>query len=263
MPKFADDTDLSQYKVGNFGFTAVNPGELGASGYTLADIVADRSGSTDGYTAEATAAIKGAIEALKKHPRADNMLLRVTTFDNNLREVHGYKPLADIDSSIYDGCLTPGGSTALNDGVISAAEAAAHYGETLTKQDFDVNGIVIVITDGWNNAGKYSSSWFGGRYSPDEATFHKEQAIVAAALKMPQKSEALESYISILIGVNCKEALTELTQFHQAVGFTHPLIPLEDAKPNTIAKIGKFVSESVSSQSQALGSGGPSQSITF
>jgi len=261
MPKFDVDIPLEQYRVGTFGFTAVNPEELGASGYTLADIVADCSGSTDGFTTEMEAALKMAVEALKDHPRADNMMVRLTRFDDQLEEVHGYMLVNDIDPTTYDGVLEPRGMTALFDGVISGCEAAANYGRTLIGKDYDANGIIIVLTDGLNNSGKYSAHRYGAQYYPDEATFKDQVGKVAKALKEPLKLECLESYISILIGVNCTECKEELEEFHLLAQFTQDFIPLEDAEPATIAKIGQFISESVSSQSEARGTGGPSQSI--
>ena len=45
-------------------------------------------------------------------------------------------------------------------------------------------------------------------------------------------------------------------------GFTQ-YVAIADANATTIAKLGDFVSRSISSQSQALGTGGPSQSLTF
>ena len=268
MPKFAKDVNLERIQVGNFGFTAVSPDELGASGYTLADIVVDCSGSTNAFTGEMTAALKGAIDALKRHPRADNMMVRVTRFDSSIDEIHGYMLVSDIDPANYDGTLDARGMTALNDGVISATEAASNYGKTLLSQDFDANGIVIVITDGWNNAGKYSASAREHQpgssvfdYQPSSRIYEEQLKLVGAAMLAPLQKECLESYVSILIGVNCAAAKGTLEKFHAGAGFTQDFIALEDASPDTIAKIGQFISESVSSQSQAIGTGGPSQSI--
>lgn len=260
MPKFTEDAKLENFKVGTFGFTAVNPEELGASGYTVVDLVLDRSGSTASFQQEMEAAVKAALKALKKHPRADNMLVRVSTFESSVEEVHGYKLLADIDPNSYDGILAPGGMTALSDAIISASEAAANYGKMLLESDYEANGIMLVITDGWNNAGVHNAELYHGQKG---VNFDSQIAKVKQALKAPLTKECLESYISILIGVNIQEAKADLELYHKEAGFTQDLIPLGDAEPATIAKIGRFVSESVSSQSQALGTGGPSRAINF
>lgn len=269
MPKFTDDSTLEQFHVGTFGFTAQTITELESSGYTLADIVVDVSGSTDGFTAAMEAALKGSIVALKgdpaqkikPHPKADSMMIRITRFSNTVEEIIGYTLLSNVDLDLLTDSLKPQGSTALFDACIGGAEAAFHYGEALRKEDYDVNGILIVITDGMNNCGTYSAYRQGASYYPSKAEYTKQLTVVAASLKKPLRQEAMESYVSILIGVNVAECLAELTEFHTAVGFTQSIIALDDASPSTIGKIGGFISQSVSSQSQARGTGGPSQSI--
>jgi hypothetical protein len=151
--------------------------------------------------------------------------------------------------------------TALFDGTISTTEAASNYGAALKAEDYGVNGILIQITDGLNNAGKYRASFDGSRYHPDQPTYEKHISVVSEAMKKPLRAEAMESYISILIGVNCVQYKPILEEYHKRAGFTQPFISLEDARPETISAIGKFISTSVSSQSTARGTGGPSQSI--
>lgn len=270
MPKFADDTTLEQFKVGTFGFTAQTINELESSGYTLADIVVDVSGSTSDYTNAMEAALKGAIVALKgdpaqnvkPHPKADSMMIRVTTFSQEVDEVIGYTLLANIELDKLTGSLKPQTTTALFDACVSGAEAAYHYADALRKQDYDCNGIMIVITDGMNNSGRLSAGAdSSGNYYPSKAAYDAHVGQVRTSLKRPLQDEAMESYVSILIGVNIGSCQKQLTDFHSGAAFTQPLIALADASPQTIAKIGQFVSQSVSSQSQARGTGGPSQSI--
>ena len=85
------------------------------------------------------------------------------------------------------------------------------------------------------------------------------------ALTDAVKGEKLESLVSILVGVNT-DASTGLNQYldqlRQDAGFTQ-YISVDKADEKTLAKLASFVSRSISSQSQALGSGGPSQSLTF
>ena len=77
-------------------------------------------------------------------------------------------------------------------------------------------------------------------------------------------SEALESVVSVLIGVNVQDRTAGgyLQDFKTDVGFTQYL-ELGQADPKTLAKLADFVSRSISAQSQSLGTGGPSQSLTF
>jgi len=252
MPKYGEDS-LNTHQVGHFGFTATNLDDLEAAGYTLATIVADRSGSTSGFQQPMEAALKASVQALRSSKTIDpeTIMLRVLTIDSDCDEQHGFIPLANIDLDRYDGMLAARGMTALFDGCINAAEAASEYGKQLIHDRFRANGILIVITDGANNAGRFSSDHQVGE--------------VSKAIKATQLKEHLESFTTILVAVNLETAGYEqaLQKFHTDAGFTVPMISLKDANPATIAKIGKFIVDSVSSTSQSLGTGGPSQSIKF
>lgn len=247
MPKIggSQSVNLQQHKVGHFGFSATRIEDLGATEYTLVTVIADRSGSTASFQLEMEACLKEIVAACLKSPRADNLLLRLVTFDDNAQEVHGFKLLADIKPDDYNGVMHPGGLTALYDACVDGIEATNNYGRQLLEQDYNVNGIVFVITDGMNNRGVSTTNQ------------------VKKALEAAVSGENLESLVSILIGVNVNEpmALAELQKFATEAGFSHPLVELKDANKNTLAKFAQFVSQSVSSQSQAVGSGGPSQKI--
>jgi len=189
--------------------------------------------------------LKEIVAACMKSPRADNLMLRLQTFDSSLEEVHGFKPLGECNAADYDGCLNPGGLTALYDAAENATEAIGVYGKDLVDNDYDINAILVVITDGREN----------------NSTNTLNQ--VKKAVEKINKDEYLESLVTILVGVNVDSGLNqELESFKNDVGFTQ-YIGLGDADSKTLAKLAKFVSSSISSQSSALGTGGPSQSLTF
>jgi hypothetical protein len=301
MPRIDLNEGLERRKAGHFGFSAVKREDLGASEYTLVTIVDDCSGSTSGFTAEMEAAVKEIVKACSKSEKADNLMIRLIRFDTQVMEVHGYKLLNQCAEGDYTGVLTPGGATALYDATIDALEASYHFAEELDEQeDILSNGIVFVITDGYDN----SSS-----LSPSECK---------KALKKAILSEKLESLVSVLIAVAhggttkfvivpeavdrhtvtdfqgtsvdgklyskyddasqaCKQASTpgnklkvvpvydpndQLSVFDREAGFT-AYLPLEDSSKGTLAKLAQFVSKSISSQSQQLGSGKPSESVAF
>ena len=89
---------------------------------------------------------------------------------------------------------------------------------------------------------------------------------VKEALTKAVTSEALESVVSLLIGVNVQdsEASRYLRQFHLEAGFTQ-YVELDKADTKTLARLAEFVSQSISAQSQALGTGGGTspQSLVF
>jgi hypothetical protein len=250
MPKFKTEEQLEKLQGGHFGFEAPKISDLLATEYTLVTIIADRSGSTAGFQKEMESAIKQVVEACKASPRADNLLIRVLAFESKHEEVHGFQLLSSIGTDGYDGSLTPGGMTALYDACIDGVEATSAYGRKLLDEDYQVNGIVVVITDGMENQSTLRGP------DNDPAKF------VRAGFENAVRGENLESMVSILIAVNSaqSEAAAALNAFHKNAGFTH-FIELKDASPKTLAKMARFISESISSQSQALGTGGPSKQI--
>jgi uncharacterized protein with von Willebrand factor type A (vWA) domain len=241
--------DLEDFKLpgGTYGFSGAKIDTLGATNYTLVNIVVDKSGSVDGFKAELIACIKEVIKACKLSPRADNLMIRLTSFDHKLDEVHGFKMLQDCNLDDYDKALeNGGGATALFDSAENAVSAVSNYGKTLVDNDYDVNGIVVVITDGEDNRSAY--------------TVNNVKSALAGAVK----KETLESLVSILVGVNTGEQRMKdyLDNFHQVAGFTQ-YVDIANANERSLAKLAQFVSKSISAQSQALGTGGPSKSLTF
>src|SRR3989344_819959 len=140
-----------------FKFSATKIDRLGATEYTLVTIAVDVTGSVSGFEAQLRKCLIAPVDSCKKSPPSDNLLLRVilfsSSFPNGIEEIHGFKPLAEIDPNTYPQLL-PSGGTPLYDASFSSVGATNAYAKQLMDQDFLVNGIVIVITDGDNNVGK-------------------------------------------------------------------------------------------------------------
>ncbi|HEY4519978.1 MAG TPA: vWA domain-containing protein [Candidatus Paceibacterota bacterium] len=245
MGRLTGDMDSHLIGRGGFAFTGLRFDKLGATEYTLVTVAVDVSGSVELFEKELLSAIKLAVDACKKSPRSDNILVRVllfsTKFQGGVSELHGFKPLTDIDVAAYP-ALHPSGSTPLWDAVYSSIGATNIYAELLANQDYGVNAITFVITDGANNS--------------STATM----AMIKHELKKAISGEKLESMISILVGINSAECRTYLEEFQKEAGMTH-YKDIGDATPRNLAKLAAFVSRSVSSQSQALGTGVPSKQI--
>lgn len=243
-----NDTDLDQINLpdSHYGYSATRPEELGATEYTVVTVACDMSGSTAAFIAEMETALTGIVQACKQSPRADNLLLRLLAFDDSLAEVHGFKLLENCNLADYGGVLRPGGCTALYDAAENAVASTVDYGRRLLAGDFSANAILFVITDGMDNVSKLP------------ATKVKE------ALAQAVTSEALESVVSILIGVNVQdqEAARYLRRFHVEAGFTQ-YVELDRADARTLARLAEFVSQSIGAQSQSLGTGGPSKALVF
>src|ERR1035437_2677387 len=129
--------DLEQLQAGsNYRFSATKIDKLGSTEYTLATIVEDASGSVNSFAASLEQAIKTIFKSMAKSPRKDTLMLRLTQFNDNLKELHGFKLLGSIKETDYDNVLNIGGSTALFDAVDEAIQATSCYGKQLTTQNF-------------------------------------------------------------------------------------------------------------------------------
>lgn len=240
--------DLTQLQAGsNYKFSATKVKDLGATEYTLATMVIDTSSSVEPFAAQLEQMVKAIFKSCEKSPRRDNLMLRLTQFASGLKELHGFKLLGSIQEKDYDNVLQVGGMTALFEGVDEAIQATSTYGKQLTAQDFLVNAIVVVVTDGQNNCGSI--------YDP---------AQIKQAMDNARRSENLESITLILVGVTNDDANLDvyLQEFKDKAEITQ-YVSIGKATPGKLAKLAAFVSKSVSSTSQALGSGAPSQPLTY
>jgi hypothetical protein len=247
MPLFdTDSQETFQANGSGFQFSGINLSKLGASEYTLVGGAWDVSGSVTSFGQEIEACLINSLEACQRSPRVDNLLNRQLTFASAINELHGFRPLADCHLGNYKGCIQPGGATVLYDASVDLVDSLATYGKQLIDNDFLVNGIIVICTD-------------GADYGSTLKAHH-----VAEAMKRATQSESLESLVSILIGINITEpAIAKyLEDFKNEVGFSQ-FIPTVDASPKTLAKLAKFIQASISSQSTAIGSGGPSKLLTF
>ena len=242
------DTNLAQAALpaSHFGYSAERLENLGAAEYTLVTIACDASGSVGPFQKQLEQTLQSIVQACQRSPRADNLMLRLVEFDQHLREPHGFKLLERCNTADYDGVLHIGGATALYDAAENAVRATTDYAQQLAAGDFSANAIVFVLTDGMDNASTLTPR------------------LVKDALTRAVSEEALESVVSVLIGVNVQDRTVGgyLQDFRTDVGFTQ-YVEMDKADAKTLARLAEFVSRSISAQSQSLGTGGPSQSLTF
>jgi uncharacterized protein YegL len=244
MPRIDTDMDTHAIGGGSFSFTGARIQRLGATEYTLVTIALDASSSVAAFEGDLMSALRTAVEACAKSPRAENLLVRVVKFSTgcaSVEELHGFKLLADVDIAAYPR-LAPSGATPLYDAVYSALSATNVYAKTLHDQDVLVNAILFVVTDGCENASVATA------------------AMIKREIAEAQSREQLESLVSVLIGINAGAARHELAAFQSNAGITH-YVEVADASRQRLAKLAAFVSQSISSQSQALGTGGPGQRV--
>lgn len=250
MPRLMsnDGSMLTQNISGmqNFQFSGVRTEHLGATEYTVVTIAVDETGSTYGFEGDLRNSLITAVEACKKSPRSDNLLLRVikfsTSFSNGIEEIHGFKPLSEVEPKKDYPKFNPGGMTPLYDAVFSAVGATNEYAKQLMDDDFLANGIVFIITDGYDN------------------TSVTTKKMIYEEIQKSVKGEHIESLVTVLIGINAGEYKTELESFKREANIDK-YIDAGEATKGKLAKLAEFVSQSVSSQSQSLGTGGASKNI--
>jgi len=254
MPRFTDE-NMEQFAIGgsHFQFSGRKVETLGASEETLVLFVIDRSGSIGEYHAAdaVNKAVQEAVKSCARSPRADNLMIRTVIFDSEVEEFHGFKPLMDCNAGDYANVCAPRGATALLDAIYNAVGSAIEYAKKLSAPgyDFTVNCVIFVITDGEDNRSTIT------------------RKMVAEAISAARRSEDLESIMPILIGVgpggaDSAHLNTYLQTLKDEVGFgSYEFVDRTDEKK--LAKLAGFISKSVSSTSQALGSGGPSQVLTI
>lgn len=245
MPKFNDMQTIQVPGAGNFQFSAIRPEKLGATEYTLVTMVVDVTYSVSDFKDDLLEAVKAVVRACKQNPRVDNLMVRLLTFNDNRKEIHGFVPLNQIDPDSYKPFRCTG-STALYDAVYDAVAATNQYAKTLFAQDFDVNAAVYVITDGEDNR---------STVTPKD---------IAAQVQSAAKQEFLESLITVLIGINTGSAsASAYLQLFKDEAKLNQFVDVADASPDALAKLGAFVSRSISLQSQSLGQGNGAPSLTF
>lgn len=227
-----------------YKFSATKIDQLGATEYTLVTIAVDVTGSVAGFEKELRQCLITAVESCKKSPRSMNLLVRVilfsTMFPNGVEEIHGFRPLSDIDPNTYPQ-FNPGGGTPLYDAAFSAVGATNAYAKQLMDLDFTANGIVIVITDG------------------DDTGSRATTTMIKSEVDRGTKGEEIESLVAIAVGINEGQFRTRLELLETEAGMRY--IDAGAVTKGKLAKIAGFISQSVSSQSQAIGSRGPSQNI--
>jgi len=241
---------MQQNGPGAFQFSGVRIDSLGATEYTLVTIVCDISGSVANFSNQLLDMVKTVVESCKKSPRAENLLIRFITFNSDIVEIHGFRLLNDIDPNDYDP-MNCGGLTALYDASYDAIGATIDYSSRLVNDyEFDINGIVFIATDGLNNQGNMTPK------------------SIATKINAAIQHEDIESLITILIQMKDPNSAYEvevnehLKRFKDEANLDQ-FVDIGDATVSTLAKLAQFVSKSISSQSQSLENGTPSQTLTF
>lgn len=229
----------------NFGYTGANVATLASFENTLTVGLFDESGSTTPFARQMELCIQEIIKGLRTSPRASNLMYAQYHFDTSFREFHGFKPLIECNEADYDGCWGGGGKTTFYDSLDKVLRFILDYARQQAAQHYVCNGILYVLTDGCD---------FGSTLTQRDNKKTLAEILTA---------EELESLLTVMIGINPDPGVQKaLEATAKEIGFS-AYIPVEKADEKTLAKISGFVVSQSVSQSQHLGSGGPSQVLKF
>lgn len=252
MPKLGVKDQSGKYKLkGGFQYSGVRLEKLDASEYSLITLTIDVTGSVLGFEHLLLNMLVIIVKTCKDLPTAQNILLRVVLFSSRIgiNELHGFKPLVDIDADKDYTAFDCYGSTNLYDALFSSIEATLNEGSRLLKNDYGVNGTVFVITDGDDNDSKQT---------PDDIKNQMERA---------KRGEEIEQLDAVVIGVKevsiggdewTKHVSARLDELVTGANLTK-YVDIGDATEKAIKKLAWDISESISSASQAIVTGGQSQ----
>lgn len=223
----------------DFRFTAVRAERLGAAEYTLVTLAVAKTASTAAFAERLHRIKRKVVEACLRHQRAEYVLLRVTEFNDQVHEAHGFVPLPQVD---LDGYVTPecqaGGR--LHDAVYESVGVTAAFARSLAESDYLVNGLVVLIACDWEEASAAS------------------QQRAAGVTRRAAAEGNLESLKTILLSVATRGREEQRRELWEALSVSAHL-GTDDASAQSMDQLADFVAREVVATSQAIGTGGPSK----
>jgi len=256
MPLIDDDMDVRDIPGGGgFNYSAVKMDKIdehGAGAYSLITIIIDISSSTRLFAPQLLQMLKNIILGCQKDQNSETLMVRVLVFNSECHEIHGFRFLNTINVDEYEP-FEPKFLTALNNVTFSGVGATLDFSRTLMGQDYEVNGVVYIVTDGGNN--------IAGKSAEDI------RDLIENALR---EETVITSLTTVLIGLcdpktgsaSYQATKRDLEEFRTGANLTK-FVDMGDASPEKLAKLGNIVVQHVSSVSQSLKSGGHSSQISL
>ena len=128
--------------------------QLTSNEVTLAMNIIDMSGSMASHASDLIAAYNNDyLAAMLGSSAADDILMSTILFNQDVQLLHGYMPLKDI-APLSRSSYAPSGSTALYDAVAGGLTNMVLYAQQLRQSGVMVRCIVIVYSDGGDNASR-------------------------------------------------------------------------------------------------------------
>jgi archaellum component FlaC len=245
-----DDEMMNHNLDSNFGgssslnYTAAPLQALDKNVYAVASISVDVSSSVRPFHQELEESLKSAIDGIEDKSQSDAkkgvaMLLRCSTFNstysagNQFAEIHGFKEVANIDTSQYHLPL-PEGGTPLLEAMMRDLDIEKHFTDQMSNENILSSALLLWVTDGEDTA--------SGNISYDQ---------VDARIKQLQMEEDIDSVTTVVFGINegnqkIKNYLDKLCK-ECNIDYYVPFQSIKDEGGKALAKLITEVSKTVSS----------------
>jgi uncharacterized protein YegL len=240
MPRLTEEN----FKASSVQYSGARINDLAENEYTLGVIIVDETGSVSPFANGLLEMLKVCARTCQKNPRKNNMLLRVIAFNTEIREIHGFREVPEINPDIDYDEFYPSGQTALFDAYGNGIESIIHYGENLAARKIKVNGVIFGITDGDDNASSMTAVGIGDK------------------LRDALKSEKMGFISTFLVGVNDQQCKADLDFFKQKAGLLN-YISMGNVTEDKLLELSGWMSSSISDASQLLGQGAGNQSVSL
>ena len=216
--------------------------QLDASEYTLVSIVVDVSSSVRSFKKELIDSLHSIVDACRASARSENILLNVIAFNGRIHELHDFKSLHEV--SKYD--LDPEGNTALYDATCYGLKKIKTFSENLAVNNLDVNGIVFIITDGYDNNSSYGKN------------------NIRTLIDDMKNNDNIGSVLSVLVGINqdTDNETSYLSDLRHDCNITH-YVDIGNSSASNLGKMAQLVSQSIIQQSESLAAGDHRESLVL
>lgn len=164
----------------------------------LVTLVIDESSSMSGVAEIVRKCYQDLVIALSELSGGNQIQLSTWVFSSNRKLLNSFRPVDKVPSTFNK--YRPSGMTALYDTVLAALSSQVLYSQELWKASKQTRNIVIVISDGGNNASRKDSTG---------------QATKELAQTLLQQGDYILAYIGLGVG--------DAWQLADAIGFTEIL----------------------------------------
>lgn len=144
------------------GCAGVDIDDIDSEEVTLVTVIIDASSSMTPFASDVLEQYREQfLEPLQRAKNAESLLVSVLVFSDDggekVRLIHGYTPIPDckpLTSTDYN----PSGMTPLRDAIMKGITGLVNYGQTLRDNGTRTKSIVLVLSDGWDNASRVSGA---------------------------------------------------------------------------------------------------------